>query len=136
MATIEEAIELLSLPRDWNWIIDLARDGDGSELAEVLRDHARKAKPPLPPDVWRFLADVIDGEVKLKRRKKLTVDAKRKRHWREVQVVKRVRWGMRANGRLRDKQLRTKLTREWSEHYGTTSANVERYLHLSMSRRK
>lgn len=133
MATIAEAVKLLT---PWQWFLDLARAGDGSQLAAILRQHARKRDEPLPPDVWRFLADVLDGTEPLKRRKKLTIEAKLKRHLREKMVVMMVRNNMIQEGRQRDKRLRTKLVREWSDYYGTTPVNVERFLHLSKSRRK
>jgi hypothetical protein len=133
MDTIEAAIERLT---PWDWFVELARTGDGSLLAEVLRGHEKKADAPLPPHVWRFLADVLDGRVKLKRRKKLTAIAKDRRYLKEKMVARMVRFEMRECGRQRDKQLRVGLIRRWSDYYDTTPANVERYLRLSRQRRR
>src|SRR5262245_7483201 len=52
------------------WVVHLAQNGDGSELAAVLRDHARSGTP-VPKLILEYLADVLDGKVKPKRQKKL-----------------------------------------------------------------
>lgn len=115
----------------WDTAIRLAREGDSCRLAPLLRSDVE-----IPPFVRKFLAGVVAGDVKLKRHKKLTYDMIWSRYNREQLVVSVVRSEMHGRGRQRDKQLRTGLIRQWCKVYETTPSNVERYLHLSKSRRR
>ena|ERR1044072_6023328 len=112
------------------WAIDLARKGDRGPLVHFL-----KTDSPISEVLRLFLADVLDGKIRLKRRRKLTVDVRWERYARERWVVRHVKAMMSERGRKRDKALRTELTRKLCERVGTTPAAVERYLNLSKKRR-
>lgn len=119
----------------WSLFIARALGGDGSELARILRGVA-EAPRPLPADVLRFLADLLEGKAKLKRRKKLTIIAKRrKRLSPEAAVVRAVDAEMRELGCLRNKTLRNALTKRIARIYGTTPEAVRRYLRNSKKQR-
>ena len=122
----QSVLEAIRQMTPWNWYIEQARDGDGSDLAEILRDHAKTGEP-LPRDVVAFPSRTCSTEkMKLKRREKLTAV---KRHAEKYlrEKIRRADGTLRNEGasRVRDKQLRTKLIQEWSDYCGTTAARLE-----------
>jgi hypothetical protein len=125
----------------WENAIRLARDGDGHRLVPLLL-----ADCEIPPFVREFLADVVAGKTKLKRRKRRQYSAAElaylaqcgPRYLVERRCVEWVRSEMLARGRQRDKTLRTALIREWCERekLGITYADVDRYMRLPKKRRE
>jgi hypothetical protein len=105
------------------WMIRLARNGDGEPLAKWLH-----RGEPVEPMLREFLAKVVAGKIKLKRPRKLTYAARSRRYLREQMVVRLVDHEMRASNKRRDMGLRTKLTRKWCEDYGTTENAVADFL--------
>jgi hypothetical protein len=112
------------------WRICLAKDGDREPLAEWLsRDEAINSL------LREFLPGLVRGTIKLKRQRKLTF-SKHPRNIPEQNVVFVVDALMKKRGKQRDKALRTRLTLEACEHFGTTSGAVEAYLkHRSGAKR-
>lgn len=113
----------------WHDAVYQARQGDTALLAFLLRK-----RDEIPSDVREFVADVVDGKIRISRPKR-TYTWQMTRYAKELQVVLQVESEMLEAGRQRDKSLRTALTRKWAAVYRTTPANVERYLHQSKSRR-
>jgi hypothetical protein len=111
------------------WMIHLARNGDGEPLAKWLR-----RDKPVEPVLRKFLADVIAGKIKLKRPTKRTYLWKVNRFQREQMVVTMVDYQMRQKGRLRDTTLRTGLTDDWCIYYDTTPIAVAAYLKYQKGR--
>ncbi len=134
----QSVLEAIRRMTPWELFVDQAREGDPSQLAAILRDHGIKGDDPLPPIVWRFLADLIEGKAKVKRRKKLTIVASRDKFIREEFVARMVRHEMQEAGRQRDKNLRTALTAEWCSRLDPPLevSAFERWRSLPKSRRK
>jgi hypothetical protein len=130
MAPVQEVLRRLVPGADWAWAILEAQAGYPTELAKMLRSDVE-----IPYKARQSLADIIEGKTRLPRAKKSTVDAMLMRYWRERQVVSAVRNDMQEAGRQRDKKHRTQLMRKWACVFGTTPANVERYLSLPKPRR-
>src|SRR6266545_3312600 len=107
------------------WLIDLARRGDGELLAELLRGNE-----PIPPKLREFLAGVVAGKIKLKPPLLRTrTFAEMSRRWlREKHAALAVEMEMRDRAKSRDLDLRTALIQKWSKCYGTDEAAVRRYL--------
>lgn len=115
---------------DWNleFLIDLAHNGDGGLLADIMRRGVR-----IHPTLREFLAAVVAGEIRLKSPRKRTVLAMSERGWQEKRVARDVEIGMREHGKQRDKELRTALTRKACKFYGGRNsaallAAVDRFL--------
>jgi hypothetical protein len=110
---------------DLLWKIELARNGDGEMLAQLLRLQGER---PLHPALKKFLADVVAGKVKLKRPRWLTWRWKHvDRYWREGRVVFMVDFEMEKRGKQRDKHLRKKLTSKWCKEFDTNERAVAEY---------
>ena len=109
---------------DLEWLIDLAKKGDGGPLAkQLLSDDFT------PPKMLReFLAGVVTGKIKLKRPRTPTYELREQRHLRERYVVMMVDHEMQLAGQQRDTALRTHLTWKWCDCFDTTPNRVESYL--------
>lgn len=115
---------------DLEWRIGLARKGDGKPLAQLLLwKNADRIYDLIPRNLRAFLVKVVAGKIILKRPLLRTrTYIARSRHWlREQAVTRAVEMEMRAHGKLRDKGLRTLLTRKWSKVYGTTVTRVDAF---------
>jgi hypothetical protein len=98
-------------------------------LAKILRSEEGRS---LSKAVRLFLADVLSGKVKLKRRKKLTFEHCLSRHWSEKAALQNVQLDMSYG---RNKNKRTFLIRKYCKLWGTTPERVEDYAKRSKQRR-
>jgi len=104
------------------WQIALAKDGDGSQLARAILDNNA-----IGPTILReFLAGVVDGSIKLKRRRKLTWEHRAHRNdTKERNVAFLVDCMLAQEGRRRDREQ--SLTQELCKQFGTTPEAVALY---------
>jgi hypothetical protein len=119
------------------WEIGLARNGDGDLLSATLRNKERldgiMANDRLRKLLIDFLAGVVDGNIKLpKRRHKKTYLSRKRQYQREWLVLMYVEGEM---GKRRNPVLRARYTRQYCEQFGTTPGAVEAYRALPKSRR-
>ena len=113
------------------WLIELARKGDGEQLADLIRRNE-----PLDPKLRAFVADVVAGKIRLRRPPKVTYLDRRRSRWnREKQLVEIVEFKMREAGKQRDLAMRARLTGEWCPDFGTTPKRVAEYIKSNRRRR-
>jgi hypothetical protein len=115
------------------WLIELARQGDGEQLADLIRNGE-----PLAPLLREFLADVVAGKIRLKRPRKRsrTYLSRVNSSLPEKHAVQAVRAEMRGLGRQRDTKLRAELTEKWGKVYGVSPVAIADYLKTNRSRRR
>jgi hypothetical protein len=121
-----------------DWAMDLARKGDGADLARLLREDVQitwidGASDLGSEKLLKFLADVVAGKIRLPKPRKLTQKSRQDRSMRERAVVRgiAVRMGMK-----RDPKLRTYWTQKLCDLYGTNPNAVEAYLKTAKKRRR
>lgn len=105
-----------------DFLIELARNGDGKLLAEIIRK-CGLYHPKLRDFARDLVIDALEG--KIQRPHKLTWAAARDRGWRERAVVRAVNRKM---GNRRNTDQRTAWTKEFCDRYDTTADAVERFL--------
>lgn len=115
------------------WCIHLARHGDGKPLVSLLR-----SGEPIRPKLRNLLAAIVAGRIKLRKPlpKTRTYEGRHRRWLRERAVIRMVDFEMRSDGKQRDTQYRTSLTREWCDYYGTTPNRVADYLRYGRTAEK
>jgi len=121
MAALDKLPEVLA------WQIELAKKGDGADLARRLLSDEYLMQS-VPHNLREFLAGIVTQKIKLSRPLKRTLKWKDEYGWRERGVVNMVDYEMHLKGRLRDEKLRTRFTKEWCERYKTTPNAVASYL--------
>lgn len=118
------------------WLIALARKGDGEQLAEALRskeqrDRLLRIEGDAAELLWSLLADALTG--KIPKPKKRTWLAKDRRWFRERAVARSVDAHM---GKRRDVEERALWTRKLCEVYDTTPNNVAAFKRSARKRRR
>jgi hypothetical protein len=105
---------------DLEFLIELARNGEGELLAKAMRGNEAVRTAPL---VLEFAAAVFAGEIKLKTRKLKYLT--RVERWGRARFIEhQVKMEMRARGVQRDPVLRETLTKELCGLYGSDVSAV------------